>query len=239
MIVIGCDVETTGLNAETDKIIELGACIYCFERKKPLAMLSYTIDLNEPLSDEIKAITGITQEELEPPLSTPISSALYDFLGMCDYPKATHLMAHNAPFDKAFLMNAISRAGFGMPELPWIDTCTDVPYPDHITTRKLTYLAPEHGFIVNHAHRALFDTLAMCKIASFYPFEEIAKLAASPNVRIEGRQKFQDNQLVKERGFRWDGEAKKWFKNVKECNLEKEIASYDFPYKVLGSSEGN
>jgi len=233
MLVLAVDVETTGLDPEKDQIIEIGACVYSLDRKKPIIMLSSTIEISEPLTEEIIGITGISQEEVTSPIGQPLNSILFDLANLSKLDGVTHFMAHNAPFDRAFIQNAFKRSGIDMPELPWIDTITDVPYPGSITVRKLTYLAAEHGFLISHAHRAIFDVLAMCKIAGMYDHDEILKLASSPSVKVVGKQKFEDNHLVKACGFKWDGEAKKWFKIVKQCNLEKEKESYDFPYEII------
>ena len=49
-----------------------------------------------------------------------------------------------------------------------IDTSIDIPFPENISTRKLTYLAFEHGFMMQNAHRAIFDTFGCGWLLSFY-----------------------------------------------------------------------
>ena len=67
MRVLGIDLETTGLNVEQDRIIELGACIWDTETQMPIEFLSILVkpEAGLPLSLEVKDVTGITDELLE------------------------------------------------------------------------------------------------------------------------------------------------------------------------------
>lgn len=230
MRVLGIDVETTGLEAGEDHIIEIGAVLWDTEAAKPLSMVSETIISNKELSEEIQGITGITPEQVKPPIAKPIGNVLYEV--ECMAHQAERYVAHNAEFDRQFLEYAAHHFEFPWVELPWIDTITDVPYPDKITTRKLTFLAAEHGFLILDAHRALFDVMAMLRVTSHYDWDKILWLADSPTIKVIGKQKFEDNHLVKAKGFRWDGEAKRWGKEVKKVLFDEECKTYDFPYEV-------
>jgi hypothetical protein len=59
--------------------------------------------------------------------------------------------------------------------------------------------------------------------------DEIAKLQASPTLTLYGRHGFENNALAKEHGFKWDAEAKQWFRNIKECHYTEGM----FPFRVV------
>ena len=152
-------------------------------------------------------------------------------LGAADY-----LMAHYTEFDRTILERFVSWDGY-IGEKPftskWIDTMTDIPYPESIKTRALPYLAAEHGFLNPFPHRALFDVMTMIKIASMYDFDEILKYADSPNLWVRATVSFDDKQLAKDRHFKWDPTNKLWVKQVKEMNIEYEEEQANFPIDLL------
>ena len=68
-ILLGIDVETSGLEPKVDRIIELGACTFDWDTKMPMQILSELIDPKMEndefkLPEEITKITGITDEAL-------------------------------------------------------------------------------------------------------------------------------------------------------------------------------
>ncbi|GEM_PF-3224062 len=90
------DLETTGVDPETDKIIEIGAVkIKDLKVKEDFTTL---IDPKRPLSPEIERITGIREEDLKKaPTIEEVIPKLEKFLE--DFP----LVAHNKDFDQSFL----------------------------------------------------------------------------------------------------------------------------------------
>ncbi|MCB0349423.1 MAG: hypothetical protein KDD37_11355, partial [Bdellovibrionales bacterium] len=64
MLVLGLDLETSGLNPKTDKIIEIGVVLWCTASHRPIQVYSDLIawpDLT--VSEEVTQITGITTED--------------------------------------------------------------------------------------------------------------------------------------------------------------------------------
>jgi hypothetical protein len=138
-------------------------------------------------------------------------------------------------------MSEISRYRLECPHLqrlPWIDTLTDIPYPAEISTRKLSYLAADHGFINPFQHRALFDVLTMLNVLSRYELGAILEFQQIPWVTIQANVSYDDRMLAKEARFFWQaiGDKKypnKWVKRIKKNVFEEEKASYRFPITVL------
>ena len=245
MLVCGVDFETTGLNVNEDRIIEVGAVIWDTDRHAPVLMMSHFIEVDVPLSDEITKITGITSHDLEMwgHLPTVGLGLLLDFMR-----EAEVVVAHNGTgFDKPLLEAEVARHHLTTqyPLLPWIDTSLDVPYPEMIKTRKLTHLAAEHGFLNPFAHRAVSDVLTMLKILSHYDVSEVLATSKLPTIRLvavvkkpwhdlapEGKK---ENDLARARGYRWDGAKKQWLKHVKQNRVAEETDHGEFQVVVEGA----
>lgn len=96
------DLETTGLHAATDAIVEYGAVRV--RDGQPREEFSALVRLETPLPAEIARLTGITQEELEGGMDA--ADALEAFLRFVG--KDT-LVGHNLQFDLEFLRMACIR----------------------------------------------------------------------------------------------------------------------------------
>jgi DNA polymerase-3 subunit epsilon len=236
MLLLGFDVESTWtqpVNPRIARPTEIGAVLYCTETRKPLKMMNELVhELDHPQSPkELVELTGITDDMKEKygiP-SMKAMSMLNQLIGQCDY-----VVAHNGNvFDKVIYEEECSRVGIPVVNKPWIDTKTDVPYPDSIKTTKLTYLCAEHGFANPFQHRALFDVLSMLRIVELYDINEIVEMAKQPNVTVVASVSYQDKDLAKQRGYHWDGENKRWKKQMKEKQALKEKEQAPFPVQVL------
>lgn len=232
MLFCGLDFETSGLIATQDRITEIGWVIYDPLAKKPLSIHSELVwdKSYPPLTNFITELTGITNSDLEKYGIEP-KEAIGTLLA--DIKKCTHVVAHNAPFDKSFLHHEQVRQGRIPIDVPWIDTSKDVPYPKNITTRKLVHLAAEHGFVNPMAHRAVTDVLTMLKILGSYDAQEVINWSISPTVKIKAMVTRENKDLAKERGYRWDSPSVAWFKEIKEFQLVGEIKESPFNVVVV------
>lgn len=219
--VLGIDFETTGLDPDNDKDvpIEIGAVLWDWPNKKPLAIISENVILEAPrsLSSEIQTLTGIRPDMLVAPLAVPESQAMIRVLELAA--SASYIMAHNAKFDLSFFRHAIARNFLEMPTLDWIDTIADVPYPPGIKARALSYLAADHKFLNPFAHRAVFDVLTMFTVAGNYPLADIVAMHRSPTVRLVGTFPRTQNEAAKACGFRWDPDRREWYREVKASQI--------------------
>ena len=224
MIIAGIDFETTSVDPETCFPVEVAIILWSPGSKKIIEAISNLIDIPKDISITNSEITGIDDSLVA--LHGLSWKGTQEMIGHSIH-TADYMMAHNVAFDRTILERIIKC------DKPWIDTLTDVPYPESIKTRSLPYLAAEHGFLNPFPHRALFDVMTMIQIASMYDFDEILKYANSPNIWIRATVSFDDKQLAKDRYFRWDPTNKFWVKQVKELNIDFEEEQADFPIDLL------
>ena len=150
---IALDIETTGLDPETDAVIEIGAVR--FEGSRVDDEWSTLVQPGRPLPPFIVDLTGITDDMLRnaPRLSRVVAD-LAAFVG--DAP----VVGHNIAFDLSFLR----RRGLFENNLA-LDTydLASVVLPDAGRYR-LTALAAALGVPVLGQHRALTDARTTCQI---------------------------------------------------------------------------
>lgn len=240
MLVLGLDVETTGLSKDTEEITEIGAILYDTSCQKPLEFYSKYLTISKPIPPMIVELTGITDDDCKNYGVGP-SEAAMDIANLAL--RADAFMAHNAPFDRGFMEALWGRCEIAdMPKIPWICTKTDIPYPKKFWSKKLEYLGPAHGFLNPWSHRAIFDVLTMLKVASHYDMENVLARSNSPKLNVQAmvRPPWEDEgkgvALAKEQGFSYDAKSKSWRRKILECELSylKEI----FPIKILEKDSG-
>ena len=111
---VAFDLETTGLSAEKDTIIEIGAVI--MQRGKEIRRYQTFVDPGCKLEPKIVELTGITDDMLRD--APRIEEVLPEFL---DFVGGRPLIAHNAKFDTGFVRNACQKQGLKY-ELTALDT---------------------------------------------------------------------------------------------------------------------
>lgn len=105
---VAIDVETTGTSPGHDRLIEVAAVR--FEDGRETACLSQLIDPECPIPPRIQSLTGIHPGMVAgKPRIAEVVPALAELIG--DLP----LVAHNAPFDVAFLEAAFAQTGRSLP----------------------------------------------------------------------------------------------------------------------------
>lgn len=230
MLLLGFDLETTWLDPidpSEMRIIEIGAVLYDTARSMPVDMMNVLVKVDEELfTPDIEKLTGISKLDLikHGILCDSALSQLNYMMDHCDY-----VVAHNGnKFDKIVYEAECERNGIDIIPRPWIDTRIDVVYPDHVKSRKLSYLAADHGFANPYSHRALFDVLTMMKVLENYDIDEVIARSKEKTFLVTANVSFQDKQQAKDRGYFWNGEDKKWQKEMKESELKTEETEAPF-----------
>jgi DNA polymerase-3 subunit epsilon len=226
ILLLGLDVETTGLDPETCEITEVGAVLWHWQQHRGIAYLGEILRVDQALEPKVEKLTGLTNKLLvdhgQP--RADVFTRLENLMARADY-----LVAHNAPFDKSFLVKCCPSAS----TRPWIDTRTDIPFPDGMESRKLVHLATDHGFINPFPHQAVTDVLTMLRLLSGYDIDRVIYRSTCPNVTLHAAFQWSDSRLfqekkakAKEMGYHWKPDFKQWRKDVKECD-KNEVIHHD------------
>ncbi|MEG0256042.1 PolC-type DNA polymerase III [Vagococcus sp.] len=148
------DVETTGLSAVYDTIIELSAVK--MHKGNVIDTFEQFIDPGHPLSQTTINLTGITDEMVRGSKSEKeVLTLFHEFCG------DTILVAHNASFDMGFLNTSYEK--YDMPEAhnPVIDTLelSRLLHPE-MKSHRLNTLAKKYNINLEQHHRAIYDSEA-------------------------------------------------------------------------------
>ena len=226
-IAIYLDTEATGLNPETEKVIELAMVPFEYDAEgriyRVLPAYNALQDPGVPISAFITRITGITDEMVAGQAIDPDQAA--DVLS-----RASLVIAHNARFDRPFVEQLHS----GFETIDWACSIADVNWNEEgFEGVKLEYLGYKYGFFYE-GHRATVDCQAGIELLSqMLPggervLKRLLDNAGQTSVRIWAeRAPFQKKDLLKQRGYRWspggEGIRKAWYKDLPEDQVDAEM----------------
>jgi len=220
------DTETTGLDPASDKIIELALVKFEYSRAtgevgRVLEVYDGLEDPGVPIPPESTALHGITDEMVRGQrLDEAAIERLLDGVGL--------VIAHNAEFDRPFMERRLP----GFSALAWGCSLREVPWEAvGIGSGKLEYLAYRYGFFFD-AHRAETDGRALLEVLR-RPFGDtgtntlkvLLDSAREPSLRIWATgSPFETKDVLKARGYRWEGEKKVWYRDLGAADRETELA---------------
>ncbi|WP_317367710.1 PolC-type DNA polymerase III [uncultured Tyzzerella sp.] len=160
------DLETTGLNREYNKIIEIGAVKV--KNGKIIDRFSTFVNPHEKLTKEIIELTSITDEMLiDAPEESEMLPKFFEFFG------DSVLVAHNAKFDMGFIKKWAERNN-RIVENTVLDTVglSRTIFPE-MSKHTLNVIAKKLDISLENHHRAVDDAEATAHI--FIKFSEILK----------------------------------------------------------------
>lgn len=210
------DVETTGINPESDKIIEIGVLEFAVDQDFNCNIVSMYSGLEDPqqsLKPEIVKLTHLTDEVLRG------KQIQWDAVRQY-FDRASIVVAHNCAFDRAFLT---SHPGLGDVDVHWACSIKHVDWEKKgFRSRALNYLAADHGFVNPFAHRALFDCASTFRLVAPH-MKELMENSYQREFRVFATgAPFDMKQKLKERAYMWDPAQRVWFKNILEHSLDSE-----------------
>lgn len=226
------DAETTGLDHDQDRIIELAIRRVRFDLSGRLLKVdrgySWLEDPGRPLEPEIVRVTGLTDHQLAGQVIDEAKAA--SLLKSADV-----IICHNARFDRTFVEERLPDAA-GM---AWACSCRDVDWPRlGFEGRSLGWLLAQSGWF-HEGHRAGADVDALVTLldeeldSGSTVLGELIEKARQPTwmLRAVGAH-FDVKDRLKARGYRWDPAAGVWWREVDEeaCASEREWLS-DFVYR--------
>lgn len=229
MTALFVDVETTGLNSETDRIIEFAAVPFTYGRNTGTIYevgdsLTYFDDPGIPIPPLVTSLTGISDADVEG--KSIDESAVHSLVQ-----KASLIVAHNARFDRPFIER---RLPFFTP-LHWACTFAEIPWEQFsYKSSKLDYIMYRHCSQFFDAHRADEDCYAGIHILATpfpdgtLPMATLLESARRPTVRVWATgAPIEMKDLLKERGYRWNPTAtesrpRAWYADISSDALPQE-----------------
>jgi DNA polymerase-3 subunit epsilon len=223
------DCETTGLRPLEDVLIELAMVPFTYDRRtgrvvafhEPLHGLE---DPGAPLTPEIVALTGLTDEALR---GQHVDRAR----ALALLQSAAIVIAHNAAFDRPFIEGFLDVDprerrpiwGCSVQQVDW--DAKGMP------GAKLEVLAVFHGFFVG-SHRATEDAAALAHLLAHedpttgapYLSELLSKMR-EPAVLVRAvGSAIETKDVLKARRYQWNPQARAWQRTVAKSDLEGEEA---------------
>lgn len=152
------DVETTGLSPERNRIIELSAVK--FEKGAAVDSFSTLVASVKHVPEAASSVNGITDEDLEIFGEDEVTAfcQFADFVGKDALTGKVCLVAHNATFDMAFIVNTLKRLRFNEDAtLRYFDTLALSRKYLSLSNYKQNTVASYFGIINCDEHRAESD----------------------------------------------------------------------------------
>ncbi len=145
------DVETTGFDEHSDKIIEVG--IVHFDGGQQSERFGWLIDPQRPIPDAVVRITGIRNEDVAgKPTFADVANEVHAALS------GRALVAYNFPFDRKFLSTAFAQEGLAWPDdSPTFDPLIFARQFFRTGSKRLGDVAERLGIDLTEAHRAVHD----------------------------------------------------------------------------------
>jgi DNA polymerase III subunit epsilon len=231
------DVETTGLNPQTDEIIELGMIRFAYSQTGtilgPLAEFQSFRGPGKPIPPHVSRMTGITDEMVAGQRID--DDALVAFVADVDL-----VIAHHAAFDRRFC----ERLNTVFENKAWACSQSQIPWrAEGIEGTKLFYVAAQQAFWFE-GHRALDDCYALLEILEMplpvsheITMAKLLDVARRPTARVWALgAPYEVKDRLRERGYRWnvgeDGRPRAWHREVAAEQVEEELCfleDLDFP----------
>lgn len=200
------DTETTGLDPVTDEIVELAMLAFDYSIDgtflSPTASFDKLRDPGRPISAEITALTGITDEMVSGQSIDPAEVAAF----VAD---AALVIAHNSAFDRGFCERLFPIFA----DKPWACSLHEVNWKEQgFEGMRLSQLVNAYGLFFE-GHRALNDCEAGVELLS-RPLPRsggtalgaLLESARLPRWRIRAvGTPYVSREMLKRRGYRWEG----------------------------------
>jgi DNA polymerase III subunit epsilon len=224
------DVETTGINPDRDRIIELGICLFEYDRQngriyKVLGSWEWLEDPGFSIPPEISTITGITDAMVAGHRID--DRAVNDLLD-----RVVLVVAHNASFDRRFLEKRLP--AFVMKH--WACSRFDIDWKaEGIRSSALEFVAYSLGFF-HDGHRAASDCRAtLHAMAQRLPgtgrfaLQALLEQARLPTWRLWARDAaIEKKDVLKARGYAWSpgefGRPRCWYRDVSDAAKAAEVS---------------
>lgn len=196
------DVETTGLDTDRDRIIEVG--IVEMVGGEVIERYDQLINPDIPIPRVVRELTGIEQEDIEdaPRFEDVANDILERLSGRC-------VVAYNVSFDKSFVAAELKRCGLEWPDEltldPLIFARALLPW---LKRKTLAHVAAELGVNLREAHRAKADAEAAGHVLYAFGNRLPDDLDELLTLQDQWQRNQQERQAIRRRrGLNFDGAA--------------------------------
>ncbi len=208
------DVETTGLDRDGDRIIELAIQRFRFDEVGRIVEVGtprvWREDPGRPLEPEITALTGLTDADLA-------GQAIDDELAIKLLSSCDVIVAHNAAFDRPYVEKRLP----AIAGQAWACSCHDLDWRAlGFEGRALSHLLMQAGWYYE-AHRAETDVLALLHLLAHGLADGatvLAKLVAAAErstYRVHAIDSpFDSKDRLKARGYSWNAVLRFWWREI-------------------------
>ena len=184
---VALDLETTGLDATSDRIIDVGAVK--FQGDQQIGTFRSLVNPRMALPEFIVSLTGITQKDVDgAPDWNSVRDELRDFIG------GARLVGHNVEFDVSFLRSHgiyIDKLGYDTEQMARVSLPQGPEFG-------LVRLAQRFGVVHDDPHRALSDALASRDLFLIFlsKFEQMPVGALSRIAQMGNRSNWSVSELT-------------------------------------------
>ena len=208
------DTETTGLDPQQAEVIQLALAVLSINPTtgQPVGEVAFYSGLQQPqhpIPPEVTALTGITNDMVQ--------GQQLNHAGVAQMMQGVDwVVAHNAAFDRPF----VDGMGEWFAQAAWVCSWQDVDWGAAAGSLKLEALAAAAGVFYD-AHRADTDVHALIHVLS-QPladgqtgWQQLAQAAHAITYKLYATgSSFESKDLLKARGYRWDGDRRVWWRRV-------------------------
>lgn len=224
------DVETTGLDAARDRIIEFCGVPFEFEKESGRILgvseaVTFLEDPGRPIPAEVTRLTGITNEMVAGKRIDEVAvSAMLADTGV--------VIAHNAAFDRPF----VDRRLPAFKGKAWACSQREVPWKAFgASSGALEFLMMKQCGLFFDGHRADADCHAVLRLLQepfgdgTLPMQALLESARTPSFLVWAlNSPYDKKDLLKQRRYRWSGgeggRPKAWYLALEESAVPAEEA---------------
>ena len=218
------DVETTGLDPTTEKVIELAVRRFRYDPGGHIVEIGrswcWREDPGMALPEDIVRITGITDQDL-------IGRRIDDRIAIDVISSADVVIAHNAAFDRPMVEKRLA----SLPAMQWACSCREIDWTAAgFEGRSLGWLCAQAGWFYE-AHRAEGDVDALIQLLRHERTDgrpllyELDGSSSRDSFLVEAiGSAFQTKDALRMRGYRWEARQQVWWREVPDRELLNEEA---------------